>query len=388
MTEHPAARELLRRHPLVDGHNDLPWAIRDEFGGDPVRARLAEPVAQTQTDLPRLAAGGVGAQFWSVYVPATLAGANSGPSNGHCAVSTVLEQIDTTRRMIEAYPDRLELALTAADVERVFAAGRIASLMGAEGGHSINNSLGVLRSLYDLGVRYMTLTHNNNVGWADAATDQPEAGGLTDFGREVVREMQRIGMLVDLSHVAASTMRDTLAVARGPVIFSHSSARALCDHPRNVPDDVLRSLAANGGVCMVTFVPFFVSPECAQWQFGLLAELERRGLDRRDMDTWETVAPEYERAHPMPEATLAQVADHIEHVRTVAGLAHVGLGGDYDGSAGMPAGLADVSCYPALFAELLDRGWTEDDCAALAGGNLLRVLRDAENLASAMPGAR
>jgi membrane dipeptidase len=384
MTEHPAARELLRRHPLVDGHNDLPWAIRDEFGGDPVRARLAEPVAQTQTDLPRLAAGGVGAQFWSVYVPATLAGAN----NGHCAVSTVLEQIDTTRRMIEAYPDRLELALTAADVERVFAAGRIASLMGAEGGHSINNSLGVLRSLYDLGVRYMTLTHNNNVGWADAATDQPEAGGLTDFGREVVREMQRIGMLVDLSHVAASTMRDTLAVARGPVIFSHSSARALCDHPRNVPDDVLRSLAANGGVCMVTFVPFFVSPECAQWQFGLLAELERRGLDRRDMDTWETVAPEYERAHPMPEATLAQVADHIEHVRTVAGLAHVGLGGDYDGSAGMPAGLADVSCYPALFAELLDRGWTEDDCAALAGGNLLRVLRDAENLASAMPGAR
>jgi membrane dipeptidase len=388
MTEHPAARELLRRHPLVDGHNDLPWAIRDEFGGDPVRARLAEPVAQTQTDLPRLAAGGVGAQFWSVYVPATLAGANSGPNNGHCAVSTVLEQIDTTRRMIEAYPDRLELALTAADVERVFAAGRIASLMGAEGGHSINNSLGVLRSLYDLGVRYMTLTHNNNVGWADAATDQPEAGGLTDFGREVVREMQRIGMLVDLSHVAASTMRDTLAVARGPVIFSHSSARALCDHPRNVPDDVLRSLAANGGVCMVTFVPFFVSPECAQWQFGLLAELERRGLDRRDMDTWETVAPEYERAHPMPEATLAQVADHIEHVRTVAGLAHVGLGGDYDGSAGMPAGLADVSCYPALFAELLDRGWTEDDCAALAGGNLLRVLRDAENLASAMPGAR
>ena len=376
MTEHPAARELLRRHPLVDGHNDLPWAIREEFGGDPVRARLAEPVAQTQTDLPRLAAGGVGAQFWSVYIPATVA--------GDTAVSTVLEQIDTTRRMIESYPDRLELALTAADVERVFAAGRIASLMGAEGGHSINNSLGVLRSLYDLGVRYMTLTHNNNVGWADAATDQPEAGGLTDFGREVVREMQRLGMLVDLSHVAASTMRDALAVARAPVIFSHSSARALCDHPRNVPDDVLRSLAANGGVCMVTFVPFFVSPECAQWQFGLLAELERRGLDRRDMETWETVAPEYERAHPMPEATLAQVADHIEHVRTVAGLAHVGLGGDYDGSAGMPAGLTDVSCYPALFAELLDRGWSEDDCAALAGGNLLRVLRDAENLAGAV----
>jgi membrane dipeptidase len=373
---HPAARELLSRHPLIDGHNDLPWAIREEFGGDPVRARLAEPVPQTQTDLPRLAAGGVGAQFWSVYVPATL--------TGDAAVTAVLEQIDTAHRMIEAYPDRLELALTAADVERIFAAGKVASLLGAEGGHSINDSLGVLRSLYALGVRYMTLTHNNNVSWADAATDQPHAAGLTDFGREVVREMQRLGMLVDLSHVASSTMRDALDVARAPVIFSHSSARALCDHPRNVPDEVLSRLAGNGGVCMVTFVPFFVSTECAQWQFGLLAELERRGLDRRDISAWETVAPDYQRAHPMPEATLAQVADHVEHVRAVAGLAHVGLGGDYDGSAGMPAGLSDVSCYPALFAELLDRGWTEDDCAALAGGNLLRVLRDAENLAGAV----
>jgi membrane dipeptidase len=384
MTDHMAARELLSRHPLVDGHNDLPWAIRDEFGGDPVRARLAEPVPQTQTDLPRLAAGGVGAQFWSVYVPATLAGAN----NGHGAVTAVLEQIDTAHRMIEAYPDRLELALTAADVERIAPTGRVASLLGAEGGHSINSSLGVLRSLYALGVRYMTLTHNNNVGWADSATDQPQAGGLTDFGREVVAEMQRLGMLVDLSHVASSTMRDALDVAQAPVIFSHSSARALCDHPRNVPDDVLHRLAGNGGVCMVTFVPFFVSPDCAQWQIGLFAELERRGLDRRDISAWEAVVPEYERAHPMPEATLTQVADHVEHVRSVAGLAHVGLGGDYDGSAGMPTGLADVSCYPALLAELLDRGWTEDECAALAGGNILRVLRDAENLASAVPGAR
>jgi membrane dipeptidase len=380
MTDRAAARELLSRHPLVDGHNDLPWAIRDEFGGDPVRARLAEPVPQTQTDLPRLAAGGVGAQFWSVYVPATLA--------GDTAVTAVLEQIDTARRMIEAYPDRLELALTAADVERIAPTGKVASLLGAEGGHSINSSLGVLRSLYALGVRYMTLTHNNNVGWADSATDQPQAGGLTDFGREVVAEMQRLGMLVDLSHVASSTMRDALDVAQGPVIFSHSSARALCDHPRNVPDDVLHRLAGNGGVCMVTFVPFFVSPDCAQWQIGLFAELERRGLDRRDISAWEAVVPEYERAHPIPAATLTQVADHVEHVRSVAGLAHVGLGGDYDGSAGMPTGLADVSCYPALLAELLDRGWTEDECAALAGGNILRVLRDAENLASAVPGAR
>ena len=380
------ARDLLRRHPLVDGHNDLPWAIREQFGGDPVRARLAEPVPQTQTDLPRLATGGVGAQFWSVYVPATLAGAN----NGHCAVTAVLEQIDTAHRMIEAYPDRLEVARTAADVERVFAAGKVASLLGAEGGHAINDSLGVLRSLYALGVRYLTLTHNNNVGWADSATDQPQAGGLTDFGREVVLEMQRLGMLVDLSHVASSTMRDALDVARAPVIFSHSSARALCDHPRNVPDDVLRSLAANGGVCMVTFVPFFVSADCAQWQFGLLAEMERRGLDRRDVGAWEAVIPEYERAHPVPEATLTQVADHVDHVRAVAGLEHVGIGGDYDGSGSFPAGLADVSRYPALFAELLTRGWTEDECAALAGGNVLRVLRAAEsaaaNPASAVPG--
>jgi membrane dipeptidase len=376
------ARDLLRRHPLVDGHNDLPWAIREQFGGDPVRARLAEPVPQTQTDLPRLATGGVGAQFWSVYVPATLAGAK--------AVTAVLEQIDTAHRMIEAYPDRLEVARTAADVERVFAAGKVASLLGAEGGHAINDSLGVLRSLYALGVRYLTLTHNNNVGWADSATDQPQAGGLTDFGRAVVLEMQRLGMLVDLSHVASSTMRDALDVARAPVIFSHSSARAVCDHPRNVPDDVLRRLAGNGGVCMVTFVPFFVSADCAQWQFGLLAEMGRRGLDRRDVAAWAAVIPEYERAHPLPEATLTQVADHVDHVRAVAGLEHVGIGGDYDGSGSFPAGLADVSRYPALFAELLTRGWTEDECAALAGGNVLRVLRAAEsaaaNPASAVPG--
>jgi membrane dipeptidase len=373
-----AARDLLRRFPLIDGHNDLPWEIRDQFGGDPARAQLSGLVATTQTDLPRLAAGGVGAQFWSVYVPATLA--------GHPAVTAVLEQIDLVHRMIRAYPDRLGLATSAAGVEQVFADGKIASLLGAEGGHAIASSLGVLRTLYALGVRYLTLTHNNNVGWADAATDQPAAGGLTDFGREVVREMQRIGMLVDLSHVAPSTMHDALDVAEAPVIFSHSSARAVCDHPRNVPDDVLTRLAANHGVCMVTFVPFFVSPACARWQAGLFAELDRHGLDPRDMSSWATVAPEWEAAHPAPEATLAQVADHIEHVRAVAGLEHVGLGGDYDGSARMPAGLSDVSGYPALFAELLGRGWTEEDCAALAGGNLLRVLRDAEKAATAAVG--
>ena len=366
-----AARDLLRRFPLVDGHNDLPWAIREQFGSDPVRARLSGPVGTTQTDLPRLAEGHVGAQFWSVYVPASLA--------GDTAVTAVLEQIDLVHRMIRAYPEQLELATTAADVERVFAAGKVASLLGAEGGHAIASSLGVLRALYALGVRYLTLTHNNNVGWADAATDEPEAGGLTDFGREVVREMQRIGMLVDLSHVAASTMHDTLDIAEAPVIFSHSSARAVCAHPRNVPDDVLTRLAGNHGVCMVTFVPFFVSPDCARWQAGLLAELDRRGLDRRDISSWETVVPQWQAAHPVPEATLAQVADHIEHVRAVAGVEHVGLGGDYDGSNLVSTGLADVSAYPALFAELLARGWTKTECAALAGGNLLRVLRDAGN---------
>src|SRR5580658_5588739 len=386
------ARALLQRFPLIDGHNDLPWALRARAGGDTSRVRLtgpgdaaaepadqaevnlAVPVAGTHTDLPRLAAGGVGAQFWSVYVPASLAGDG--------AVAAVLEQIDVVHRMIAAYPEALELALTADDVERIFASGRVASLLGAEGGHAIAGSLGVLRMLYALGVRYMTLTHNNNVGWADSATDDPEAGGLTDFGRDVVREMQRLGMLVDLSHVAAGTMLDALDVAAAPVIFSHSSARAICDSPRNVPDDVLARLAANGGVCMVTFVPGFVSQEAADWLAGLKAETARRGLDARDLAQVFAVKPEWEAAHPVPQATLAQVADHIEHVRRVAGLEHVGIGGDFDGTPDVTAGLEDVSAYPALFAELLARGWSEPDCAALAGGNLLRVLRDAESVAA------
>src|ERR1700683_3882142 len=293
------ARDLLRRFPLIDGHNDLPWALRQRAGGDPQKVRfvspgstphptaapapaapnsaaadpavvnLAAPVAGTHTDLPRLATGGVGAQFWSVYVPSSLAGDG--------AVAAVLEQIDLTRRMIAAYPEALELALTADDVDRIFAAGRVVSLLGAEGGHAIAGSLGVLRMLYALGVRYLTLTHNNNVGWADSATDDPEAGGLTDFGRDVVREMQHLGMLVDLSHVAPGTMLDALDVAAAPVIFSHSSARAICDSPRNVPDDVLARLAANGGVCMVTFVPAFVSQEAADWLGGLKGQSARRG---------------------------------------------------------------------------------------------------------------
>jgi membrane dipeptidase len=378
------ARDMLGRFPLIDGHNDLPWALRELAGGDASRVRLAAPdgvdlaapVAGTHTDLPRLAAGGVGAQFWSVFVPSALAGDR--------AVAAVLEQIDLARRMIARYPEALELALCADDVERIFATGRprkVASLLGAEGGHAIAGSLGVLRMLYALGVRYLTLTHNANVGWADSATDEPAAGGLTDFGREVVREMQRIGMLVDLSHVAVSTMHHALDTAQAPVIFSHSSARAICDNPRNVPDDVLARLAGNGGVCMVTFVPAFVSSECSDWIAGLKAEAARRGLDPRDFGQLFSFRDQWMAAHPPPRATLAQVADHIEHVRDVAGVEHVGIGGDFDGTLDVTVGLEDVSRYPALFAELLTRGWTEPDCAALAGGNLLRALRAAESYA-------
>jgi membrane dipeptidase len=388
------ARDLLGRFPLIDGHNDLPWALRARAGGDanlvrllapgqipgdPADVDLAASVEGVHTDLPRLAAGRVGAQFWSVYVPASMAGA---PLAGDGAVAAVLEQIDLTRRMIARYPEALELALTADDVERIFASGRVASLLGAEGGHAIAGSLGVLRMLYALGVRYLTLTHNANVGWADAATDEVAAGGLTDFGRDVVREMQRIGMLVDLSHVAVSTMHHALDVAQAPVIFSHSSARAVCDTPRNVPDDVLARLAGNGGVCMVTFVPSFVSQECADWLAGLKAAAAQRSVDPRDLSLLFSLKAERELTHPLPSATLAQVADHVDHVRKVAGVEHVGLGGDFDGTPDVTVGLEDVSAYPALFAELLSRGWTEPDCAALAGGNLLRAFREAESFAA------
>ncbi len=366
---------MLSRFPLIDGHNDLPWELRDQFGGDLGNVDLMSRVASTHTDIPRLVQGGVGGQFWSVFVPARLA--------GDAAVTAVLEQIDLVHRLVRRYPSRFELALTADGVDRAFASGRIASLLGAEGGHSIGGSLGVLRSLYALGVRYLTLTHNSSVGWASSATDDVVPGGLTDFGREVVRQMQRLGMLVDLSHVAPATMHAALDAARAPVIFSHSSALALCDNPRNVPDEVLLRLAVNGGVCMVTFVPFFVSQECNDWFGGLRAEVAARGLDPRDLSAVYAVKGDWAAAHPEPAATLAQVADHVEHVRSVAGIEHVGLGGDFDGTPNLPAGLHDVSRYPALFAELLRRRWSEADCEALAGGNILRVLRAAESFARA-----
>jgi membrane dipeptidase len=377
---HSAGRELLERFPVIDGHNDLAWALRQAGVPDPASVDIAAHIDFTHTDLPRLLQGGVGAQFWSVYVPAEL--------QGETAVVTTLEQIDLVRQLAARYPGALELAYAAADVKRIMAAGRIASLLGAEGGHSIANSLGTLRALYLLGVRYMTLTHNLNLPWADSATDQPAAGGLTAFGREVVREMQRLGMLVDLSHVAPTTMSDALDTAEAPVIFSHSSALAICDHPRNVPDQILARLADNGGLCMITFVPAFVSQRCRDWDLSLSAEMDRQGLDHRDWSSRRKFKGEWAATHPRPAATLADVVAHAEHVREVAGIDHIGLGGDYDGVDGLPAGLEDVSTYPALIDALLGRGWSESDCSKLTCGNLLRVLQDAESAAAVLQAAR
>lgn len=364
-----AAQQLMRDHPLVDGHNDLPWEIRERFGSNPRPIGLSL-TGKTHTDLARLRRGGVGAQFWSVYVPGTLP--------GDAAVTATLEQIDLVHRMIREFPEELELALTAQDVESSFSRGKIGSLLGAEGGQSIASSAGVLRMLYRLGVRYLTLTHNFNVPWADSATDTPAIGGLSEFGAEIVHEMQRIGMLVDLSHTSAATARDVLRIAEAPVIFSHSCAYALCGNPRNVPDDVLSRLAGNGGICMVAFAPAFVSRRYYEWDLGVAEEMQSRELDWKDLALRAVIRDKYAAKHPRPRVALAEVADHIDYVRAVAGADHVGIGADYDGTARLPDGLEDVSCYPALVAELLTRGWSQDDCTRLIGGNLLRVLREAE----------
>jgi membrane dipeptidase len=345
-----------------DGHNDLPWRLRSDAGGDVAGIDVAGTAVARHTDIPRLRAGRVGAQFWSVWVPPDLPEAE--------AVMTTLQQVDLVHRMAAAYPRELSLATTADEVTRAMGQGRIASLIGAEGGHSIGSSLGVLRSLHALGVRYMTLTHNDNVPWADSATDIPAVGGLSPFGVEVVREMNRLGMIVDLSHVHDLTMRAALSVSTAPVMFSHSSARAVCDVPRNVPDDVLEMTRDNGGVCMVTFVAEFVSP-------GRRAVWERApGASAGD---WKTApgGPD-----PLPPATIGDVVRHIEHVREVAGIDHVGIGGDYDGSTHMPAGLDDVSGYPRLFDALRERGWSAADLAKLAHGNMLRVMRAVEDAAT------
>jgi membrane dipeptidase len=369
------ARALLAGHPVVDGHNDLPWALRMEAGYDLDRCDIAtDQTGRLHTDLARLRAGGVGAQFWSVYVPSSL--------QGDSAVSATMEQIDRVHALAARYPGDLRLALTADDIEAAWADGRIASLIGAEGGHSIASSLATLRGLYALGVRYMTLTHNDNVPWADSATDEPAANGLTRFGEEVVREMNRLGMLVDLSHVAADTMRDALRVTRAPVIFSHSSSRAVCDHPRNIPDDVLALLPANGGVAMATFVPKFVLPEAIEWSDAADANMRAKGLDHLDSSPEAMeVHRAFEATNPRPVATPATVADHFDHMRDVAGIDHIGIGGDFDGTTFTPDGLDDVSAYPNLVAELLGRGWTEADLAKLTWGNAVRVLRSAEDVA-------
>ena len=368
-------RSVLRQAPVIDGHNDLPWALREGYGNDPRAVDLATDLDATtklHTDIPRLRAGGVGGQFWSVYVPASLTPLE--------ATRATFEQIDTVRRMAEAYPDVFTITTTAAEGEAAMRQGRIASFIGIEGGYSIADSMGLLREFYQAGVRYMTLTHSTTTSWADSATDAPKLGGLNPFGEEVVREMNRLGMMVDLSHVSEETMLDAMRVSEAPVIFSHSSARAVTDHPRNVPDAVLRLMPEDGGVVMVTFVPGFVSSADTDWIKAAMAEAERLGVSLNDatteLDAW--VA-----ANPRPKATIADVVAHIQHVRDVAGVDHVGLGGDFDGTGRLPEGLEGVDGYPALLAALMDAGWTDADIAKLTSGNILRVMRAVEAVAAA-----
>ena len=365
-------RALLKQVPLIDGHNDLPWAMREKAGYDFDKFDIRQPQPKLQTDIPRLRQGGVGAQFWSVYVPASL--------QGDKAVTATLEQIAAVYELARRYPDTFEIATSAADVDRIFKAGKIASMIGLEGGHSIDSSLGVLRMLRQLGAGYMTLTHSRNVPWADSSTDKPAAGGLTKFGEEVVREMNRMGMLVDLSHVSPDAMKAALRVTEAPVIFSHSSARALCDVPRNVPDDVLKLLPKNGGVVMVSFVPGFTAPAAAEWDRRADAEMER--LRKDEQAEVRAGILRWREANPQPPATIAMVADHIDHIRTVAGIDNIGIGSDFDGIDHGPEGLEDVSKFPALFAELLRRRYSDEDVKKIAGLNLLRVMKDAERVAA------
>ena len=370
---------ILAATPLIDGHNDLPENYKErvndhldriDIAGD--TSSLARPL---HTDIPRLRRGGVGGQFWSVFVPTTLAGPP--------AAVALFEQIDLVHRMIARYPETFAFAGSSADVERIHRAGRIACLIGIYGGYSIADSLAVLRQTYACGARYMTLTHWKSIAWADAATDTPRHGGLTPFGREVVGEMNRMGMLVDLSHVSDQVMRDALATSQAPVIFSHSSARALCRHPRNVPDDILRRVAGNHGIVMVNVAPGFVSEVARIASEPVEAEWARLGaLYPTDPKRVDSELHAFAAQHPVPDATLAQVADHIEHIRAVAGADHVGIGSDFDGIGRTPVGLEDVSKYPALLAELLRRGWSDDDVAKVAGGNILRVMREAELVAA------
>ena len=372
---------ILKSTPLIDGHNDWPGRLRGDFAEGWWSADLAADLRTRprpmHTDIPRLRAGRVGGQFWSVYVPATL----SGPA----AIKATLEQIDIVRGLAQRYPAVFEMAGTAADVRRIHKAGRIASLIGIEGGHQIGESLATLRQFHALGARYMTLTHSLNNPWADSATDAPRNDGLTPFGKTVITEMNRLGMLIDLSHVSPKTMADALATTKAPVIFSHSSARALNDHPRNVPDDILQRMPANGGVVMVTWVPAFVDPARFRWEQAKAAEAARTKTGFNGQPARADAAnAAWEAANPRPTTPLTIVADHIDHVAKVAGHAHVGIGADLDGIPDLPVGLDGVETYPALLGELMRRGWSDADIAALAGGNVLRVMEAAERTAAAM----
>jgi membrane dipeptidase len=360
---------MTSEYVVIDGHNDLPIAFYELCNYDLDAHDLAGSVPELNTDLPRLRAGRVGAQFWSLWVP----------QDEH-AVRRTFEQLDFVLRFVERFPEHLQLASSADDVDAAIKAGRIASLMGMEGGHSIGESLGVLRVMRELGVRYMTLTHNFNTTWADSGTDEPAHGGLTEFGRDVVREMNKIGMMVDLSHVAPSTMRAAIEVSSAPVIFSHSSCLAVNDHPRNIPDDVLALLPGNGGVAMTTFVPAFISPKVTAWDHELKAAMEAAGKEYRNLAQRGEFVKEWD-GPVKPKATVDDVVAHVEHAREVAGIDHIGLGGDYDGVGTLPEGLEDTSKYPVLFAALLERGWSDEDCAKLAGKNTLRVLREVDGFA-------
>ena len=376
------AKALHKQVPLIDGHNDYPWAVRENVADRDIdRLDITKPQSTLHTDIARLREGGVGAQFWSVYVPAELAGG--------AAVTATLEQIDIVHRMMRKYPQVFELATTAADVERIFKSGKIASLIGMEGGHSTDNSLGALRMFHQLGARYMTLTHSRNVAWADSATDTPRLGGLSPSGEEVVREMNRLGMLVDLSHVSPETMEDAIRVAQAPVIFSHSSARAVTDVPRNVPDNILKLLPDNGGVVMVTFVPGFLSSKVAAWSRQQTAERDRLQAQFPNDEHARTAGLEaWTKGNPAPRATVSDAADHVDHIRKVAGIDHIGLGGDFDGITSVPLGLEDVSKYPALTAELLRRGYSDEDVKKILGLNILRVMRAAEATAKKLQSQR
>ena len=367
--------ELLRAAPLIDGHNDLLWALRAAREKDGEEPDVGEPTPGFHTDLPRLEAGGVRGQFWSVYVPSDLATDE--------AVIQTFEQVDGFLRLLRTHPDRLELARTADDVERIAAQGKVASMIGVEGGHSIGGSLGVLRVLAELGARYLTLTHNDDTAWADSGTGLHTNGGLTEFGEEVVRELNRLGVLVDLSHVSEDTMRQAIEVTRAPVIFSHSNARALCDVPRNVSDEVIELVGRSGGVIMVTFVPWFLTAEGAKANAAEWEEIRRlRAEHPDDPDAVRAAVEEMEKTQPTPPSAVSDVADHVGHIRDLAGIDHIGVGSDFDGLEGMPEGLEDVSKYPALFAELADRGFTDEDLAKIAGRNVLRVMRAAEGVAA------